>query len=240
MRRLHVPRHVHWVEDQSGCLTLLNEHTGQWHLLNSTAAYTWRLVREGPPAADVLTALTARFPGVPHERIRDDFEDLVGDLALRGLLAIETSPDAGNTWNETSMAFEFHAPGRISVRQLVPAALALPIGLILSRVPFRWTARVIRSVKHHLPFPQATPEEADALAHAAQRVARVHPGRMACYENSLTILVAAVLSGRSVNMYLGTATDPRRFHAWIETDGRIVRVYPDPCPGEEYQRVIAL
>ena len=63
---------------------------------------------------------------------------------------------------------------------------------------------------------------------------------MACYEQSLTIWLAAALSGRSVRMYLGTAVFPRRFHAWVEARGTIIRVYPDPCPGDEYQRVVGL
>jgi hypothetical protein len=118
--------------------------------------------------------------------------------------------------------------------------LALPIAIVLSRAPFWWTARLLRSVKRRLPYPEATAEEADALAEAAQHVARIHPGRVACYEHSLMVLVAAVLSRRSVNLYLGTATDPRRFHAWIETKGHVVPAFPDPSPGERYQHVIVL
>ena len=240
MRRLHVPGHIHWAEDDSSCVTLLNEHTGQWHLLNPTAAYAWRMAREDPAVADVITALSLRFPDVPQERIHGDFEALVGDLELRGLIWVETSAAVDTAWNETPMASGFRTRDRVGARQVIVAALAFPIAIILSRVPFRWTARLLRSVKRRLPYPEARAEEASALAVAAQRVARAYPGRVACYEHSLVIMVAAVLSRRTVNLYLGTATDPRRFHAWIETGGRVVSTYPDSCSGERYQHVIVL
>lgn len=240
MRRLHVPGHVHWAEDESGCVTLLNEHTGRWHLLNPTAAFLWNMAREAPADADVIAALSQRFPDVPQERIHDDVESLLGDLTMRGLLWIETSSTVDNSWNETSMAYQFHTGRRIGAKQLTAAALALPIAIVLSRVPFRWAAKLLRAAKRRLRYPEATAEEADGLAEAAQHVARAYPGRVACYEHSLTVLVAAVLSRRSVTMYLGTATDPRRFHAWIETKGHVVPIFPDPTPGEGYHQVIVL
>jgi hypothetical protein len=194
----------------------------------------------GRPAAEVITALTARYPEVPRERIRADFEELLGDLGARGLISVETNADVDHAWNETSMAVEARPPGRIGARFLAAAALALPIATVLAHLPFRWTAKLIRTVKRRLPYPEATVEEAEALARAVQRVGRHYSGRVACYEQSLIVLVAAALSGRSVTLHLGTATDPRRFHAWIETSGRIVKVYPDPRPGDEYHRVLVL
>lgn len=240
MRSLHVPRHVHWAEDTSGSVTLLNEHTGQWHLLNPTAAFTWHMARDDRPAADVITALAARYPGVPRQRISDDFEELLDDLRTRGLISIHITADVDSAWNETSMALESPTTDRVGARYLAAAALALPIAVILSRLPFRWVVLLIRSVKRRVPCPEATIEEADALARVAQRVARLYPGRVACYEQSLMIMIAAMLSGRRVTLYLGTATDPRRFHAWIETCGRAVKVHPEPRPGEKYHRILVL
>lgn len=239
MRSLHVPRHVHWAEDDSGSVTVLNEHTGQWHLLNPTAAFTWHMARDDRPAAEVITALAARYPEVPQERIREDFEELLGDLRTRGLISIETDNEVVNAWNETSMALEVPATDRVGARYLVAVALALPIAMILSRLPFRWVAQLIRSVKQRLPCPEATIEEADALARVAQRVARWYPGRVACWEQSLIVMVAARFYGRSLTLHLGTATDPRRFHAWIEVRGQVLTVDRDPCP-QSYRRVFVI
>lgn len=228
------------MEDHSGCVTLLNERTGQWHLLNSTAAYTWRMAHAEATVGDVLTALATRFPHTSEERIRDDFERLLDDLSHRGLIGIRTVDAADDGWSETTMVLESQSSSSFNARQLVTAALAIPLAIILTRIPFRYTALLVRSAKRRLNYPAATAEEADALAAAAHRVTRHHPGRMACYELSLTVLVASLLSHRSVDLHLGTATDPRRFHAWIETRGHIVSADPHPCLGNGYQRIIQI
>ena len=240
MRRLHVQEHIHWAEDDRGCLTLLNEETGQWHLLNATAAQVWHMASKDLMAGDVAASLVAQYPDIPETAIRADIERLFADLVQRGLIAIQVIEDLGDTWNEVPMAVDRLKSSRPRFLHLATSGLAFPIALILARIPFRWTARIVRFAKRRLDLPRATVEEANALSEAAYRVAWNHPGRVACYEHSLTVLVAAALSHRSVELHLGTATDPRRFHAWIETCGQVVSPDPEPCVAGKYQRVIRL
>nr|WP_237109787.1 lasso peptide biosynthesis B2 protein [Nonomuraea sp. MG754425] len=61
-----------------------------------------------------------------------------------------------------------------------------------------------------------------AVVAAVDRAARLCPWRAACLEQSLAAVFVAALARRRLTWCLGVRTDPYRFHAWVEADGRPV------------------
>lgn len=244
MRVLRVPDHVHSAEDENGCVTLLNEHTGQWHVLNQAATRAWRIVRGETTSASVVAAIAAQFPGTARETIESDVESLLETLVQRGLMRFDDLTVVGTAWSEVPMAPK---PDRDDVgagagaggsQYLAAAAVAFPAALVLARLPFSWTVKTLRQAKRVRRFPDATAAEAEAIAEAVRRISQGYPGRVACYEISLSTAVAAMLLRRNVDLLLGTATDPRRFHAWIETRGHAVADPEHAARGDRYQPVL--
>jgi hypothetical protein len=128
----------------------------------------------------------------------------------------------------------------VSWKRRLVAAVALPLALLLLRLPFRRTVAAFKFVKRRRARRPATrPEALQAIA-AAKRVSRFHPGRVACLELSLTAALTVALRGGEVQWCLGVASDPQAFHAWIEAEGEpVTDPFDEPIPAT-YQRVLAV
>jgi hypothetical protein len=63
---------------------------------------------------------------------------------------------------------------------------------------------------------QANPAQATLILQAIRAASGAVPGRAACLETSIGAVALLALRGRAVDWHLGVATDPVRFHAWIE------------------------
>ena len=63
--------------------------------LNEVGARVWQLL---PPASrtldEVCAALSAAYPAIPVETIRQDVDELLADLAKEGLVRVTGTPDA--------------------------------------------------------------------------------------------------------------------------------------------------
>ncbi|GHH50771.1 lasso peptide biosynthesis B2 protein [Lentzea cavernae] len=234
MTRFVVPGPVHTTSHADGSLTLLNLTTGQWHKLNRTGNELFSAIC----ANGVDTAVgifMSRYPQVPQREIREQAETCLSALVERGLLEPE-SPVRGSGGVPIALA----PLGAVGLKPRLVAAVALPVALLLLRLPFRVTVRGFKFVKRRRARRVATrPEALQALA-ASKRVSRFHPGRVACLELSLTAALAVALRGGEVQWCLGVASDPQAFHAWIEADGEpVTDPFDEPIPAT-YQRVLAV
>jgi hypothetical protein len=240
MGELAVPEHVHAIEDDSGCMTLLNERTGRWHVLNATAAFVWKMARSGATSSHAAEAIAARFPRTPQTQIETDVRELIEELCQRGL--IERTIAAPRRKGPGAVPMEIVPRSHVAytLKHRVAVAVSFPIAILLTWLPFSWTARLLRVLKSRLRRPVASETEACAISAAASRLADRYPGRAACYEVALTVALAAALLRRSVDMCLGAATDPRDFHAWIEVDGHAVCASSDPSPDDRYHCILLL
>lgn len=237
MAELRIPDHVRLAEDTSGRFILLNVRTGQWFLLNRTAARFLRALGAGKSVDSAVTAIVDAYPNVRESQIRQDTERLVTDLVRQGLLTLEIA--ATDTSGQVRMALPKRTATPRRLTDTIAATCALPIALALLRLPFGTCVYVITHIGRRTRR-EANFEEAQAAVAASHHAARWYPGRAACLEISLTAVIAAALRGCHLRWCLGTADDPRRFHAWVEAAGRIV---PDPLSGypeATYQRVLSI
>lgn len=216
---VHVPAHLHAASAASGSTFLLNARSGRWHVLNPAATAVWReLGRTGD----------LRHATDPAAR------RLVGELAARGLLAAGpgTPPPAPGRDRPAGHLPTSGTPPR-------PAAVvAFAVALLLLRLPFRVTVRVVRVLHGRCTRPASPAEAARAVA-AADAAADRYPGRAACLERSLAAVVAAAAARRRVDWVLGAAEDPCRFHAWVEVDGVLVG-RPPGTPEDVFLRVFSV
>ncbi|MGH8909342.1 MAG: lasso peptide biosynthesis B2 protein [Egibacteraceae bacterium] len=233
---MRVNPRVHAVTDEAGCLVLLNEESGQWHALNAMGALCWReLARTGDVDA-VVASVASRYPEVTGEQVRADLTHLAGQLLRRGLLTLAA---VGPAEGGKAMAVAPRANRRVSPVDRLAALVAFPIAVAVLRLGFGRATRLVALLRR-LPARPASLGEAQAAVAAAALVARWYPGRAACLERSLTAVLSAAVRRRRLDWCLGTANDPRRFHAWVEADGRPVTA-PDDEPVEpDCRRVLTV
>lgn len=214
-------------QDGQGGVVVLNAGTGQWHVLNATAAAFWKCWWEGVDFEQSLGVVAPRFPQTNMDRLRADAGQLLEDLRRRGIVA-----DGGRPSRQRSArvrAVRRLTLGRPAVGALAPVGLALSV--VLLRFPFRAVCAIVRASRR-LPLAAVTEEQARVFRAAARGVCGWFPGRAACLEISLTAVLLAVLLGRRLDWCLGAVPDPYRFHAWVEVEGLPVAEPVDPAiPG---------
>lgn len=243
---------VHAEHDDLGGLVLLHRATGQWHSLNPTAALWWAALADTGNTQVALDTVIAEHPDTPPDELQQDLAHLIAELTARELLT-HSRPSRGTmTSNNTERQPPHEQPPEAGLPMALPtagisqvppgyrvtASLAFLLALALLRLPYRITSRVIAGPTRRLPA--ATHEQGTAAVHAAHAVARGWPGRAACLELSLTAVLTAALRGRRLHWCFGFATDPRRFHAWVETaDGPVTHPADEPVTAA-YRRILAL
>lgn len=227
---------VHAEHDALGGLILLHQGTGQWHVLNPTASAMWSSLIDAGDIEAAVATVAAAYPDVPLDDLRRDMEQLAADLITRNLL-IPTGTTAPAEQG-LAMALPLPTSRRIRRSDRLAALLAFPVALCLLRLPFQTSSRLTH--RYTSSLPPATREQAAAAVDAAHAAARSYPGRAACLELSLTAVLAAAARGRRLDWCFGFATDPRRFHAWVETDGRPVTHPADEPLGTAYRRILAI
>jgi hypothetical protein len=232
-----IPGTVHATPDDRGNLTLLNQATGRWHVLNRTGAEFYQALRAHQDIQTAIDSLVRRHPEVPAGRIQHDVELLVSALVARGLLV----PDELFRRQAAGILMTLPPSGQpITWLQGFTALVAFPVALLLLRMPFRVTTAAVTRLKHRLCRRKATIAEAQGVLAAARRAGRFHPGRVACLEESLTAVLAAAIIGYRVDWCFGFAVDPRSFHAWIAVDGSPVTDNADDPVHSTYRQVLLI
>ncbi|WP_246062287.1 lasso peptide biosynthesis B2 protein [Haloactinospora alba] len=110
------------------------------------------------------------------------------------------------------------APGPAPrIRDRVTACGGLLAALLLLRfTPLRFTLAAARLAKRGARR-STSHTRADEIVAACRAVSHWYPGRTACLEISLAVLLAATLHRRSVDWCIGCRVRPFAAHAWIET-----------------------
>lgn len=230
-----MPPTVHTVQDVDGRLVLLDVATGRWYLLNRAGAIIYQVLRTDADIDRAVDALIDRYDGVPADRIRADVDALVSALVRRGLVELRDDRARGPAGVLTALPAD---DTRVPVRWRIAAAAAFPIALVLLRLPFRTTTRLV--TRYKAAKSAATDAEALAALGGAHWVGRHYPGRVACLEVSLTAVLAAALLGTRLDWCFGFAVDPYSFHAWIEVTGRPVNHPTDEPIPPTYRRVFRI
>lgn len=100
------------------------------------------------------------------------------------------------------------------------ARLGLAAAVVLLRLPFRHTVRVVRLARH-LGRRPTTPGRAEDLVAAVRYAGRRWPVRIACMESSLGAVLATAILRRNLTWCLGArfTPPPVEYHAWAELPG---------------------
>ena len=69
-------------------VVLLSIRTGEYHSLNSVAAYIWELIQHPRCLADLRTQLLSNFAGVTAEQCEREVLDLMSELLGLGLVEV--------------------------------------------------------------------------------------------------------------------------------------------------------
>lgn len=173
MSNLRINPRVHAATDETGCLVLLNEQSGEWHALNLTGALCWReLARTGDLDAAVAV-VSSRYPAAPIEQVRADLLRLAAELLQRGLL---TLVDVDPALSGKAMALAPRASLPVSPADRLAALVALPIALATLRLGFGRATGLIALLRR-LPARPASLREAEGAVYAVALMARWYPGR---------------------------------------------------------------
>lgn len=236
MVELQVPTHVHHQTHEHGGIVLLNTATGKWHALNSSAGGFWTCWAQGIGFEESVAEVAGRYPEVPPERVRADANALVHDLVSRSLLVASLPATSGSaTMAGPAAESELRPPWALRLQALCTLVLAT----LLVKLPFRMISVVVIKLRRRWCRDPISGDRAVTTVSAVRHVADRYPGRTACLEQSLAAVLLAALSRRRLDWCLGTLTDPYRFHAWVETEGRPIISVGDP-PHLGYLRVLSL
>lgn len=235
MRNLQVAGHIRHQSQSHGGVIILDTAAGQWIALNPTAGEFWRIWGAGASFECGVAEVTARYPEVASETIRTDAALLLRELVSLGLITAQ--PGDANDGAEVAMAEDTAEPGPGKLR-VAASVIALAIASVLVRSSFQATLSLVRLSKRVWCRRSPTPRQAADTVAAVSQAARIYPGRAACLEQSLAAVLLAAASRRRLDWCLGSATDPYRFHAWVEISGSPVCPIGEISPHAGYSRIL--
>jgi hypothetical protein len=184
------------------------------------------------PAAQWWSALAATGDSkVPTPLDARSAHHLLTRLLAAGLLTPTSTPHpwpaprSGQAW-EPSWGVQEVQAGRVHLPRVSHCRLALAtavLGVVLltehaghrKRAMARLIALLRRATTH--TTRSATNAEARGAVHAVRQAGLLLPGRLACLEESVAVVLMLAASRRRVTWCHGVAADPVRLHAWVET-----------------------
>lgn len=99
--------------------------------------------------------------------------------------------------------------------------LCVPFATLLLRMRFDRLVALTGRLAAITARP-VTVTETSSMVAAVRRAARHHPGRIACLEEAIAVVVLAALRGRTVTWCVGARLMPYTAHAWVEVEGKPV------------------
>ncbi|MBR7832957.1 lasso peptide biosynthesis B2 protein [Actinospica durhamensis] len=230
-------------------MLILDSGEGQWYALNSTAGDLWRAWARGADLDAAVAEACAQHAWADEGEVRRDGEALFAELLERGLLVdgrarrarrtdIDTQCPGGPAFAGTALPCCARPP-RSPLLDLAAYPVLL-LSVVLTRISFHRTGTVIRAVRRLRPAATADPGRALRVVASVGRAARRYPGRAACLERSAAASILGALAGQELAWCLGAATDPYRFHAWVEADRCAVLDPHEPADAQRYLRVLSV
>jgi Transglutaminase-like superfamily/Coenzyme PQQ synthesis protein D (PqqD) len=244
-----VARHVYDICDSDGTVLILDSGEGQWYALNSTAGELWRAWASGADLDTAVAEVCAKHSWADGGEVRQDGQALFAELFERGLLvdrqtrrARRTSIDTRRPCEPVPTASALPGSARLPRSPLLDLAACpiLLLSVVLTRISFRGTGTAIRAVRRLRPATTTDPVRALSVVASVGRAARRYPGRAACLERSAAASILGALVGQELAWCLGAATDPYRFHAWVEADACAVLDPHEPADAHRYLRVLSV
>jgi len=234
MLSLQVADHVrHRTEDHGG-VVILDTAAGKWLALNPTAGELWRSWESGAGFEQGVAEVAARYPEVSEEAIRSDAQRLAQDLFDRGLISL-TPGGSATVMASPDHSVRAHGPAWPAVGA---AWVFLLVASVLLASSFRVSYALVRVSRRGWSYRLPRPEQAAAAVEAVSRASRLYPGRAACLEQSLAVVLLAATRRWRLDWCLGSAADPYRFHAWVEVAGMAVAVPDTLGAATEYSAVL--
>lgn len=205
---------------------LLNVRTGMDHPINSTMCEIWLSLETGSDIAAAQAALAERHQ-VSLATIQDDMAQPIARLWRYGFLRTRR---ASGRLAETFATLEPMPEHRIAVSDThedgpvhyaVAAWAGFVLAVALQRVPFRYRLRLLRATRR-LRSQRPTLTDTVLVQALVVRLARYHPGWVACYEVSMGAFIALALLGRAPTLLLLATFPCIQLHACLEAEGTIV------------------
>ncbi|NUT49481.1 MAG: lasso peptide biosynthesis B2 protein [Saccharothrix sp.] len=237
--RLSIPRHVHDVSRPTGGGVLFDRNSGRCYAMNPTAYELWQEWHRSGDFDLALQAMADRNPDYCGRRFRSDSRRLADDLLRKGLLVTDPVVSRPPEGVVEVVAHRSPSAGSAVSGLRVAALLAMPLALLLVRLPFRLTVRLVDWLRLHLCRGEATREQAFTAILATRAVTRYHLGRVACLELSLGAVLILAICRRHLSLVIGVADNPCRFHAWVETEGGSIG-YPSDTDPTEFRPICTL
>lgn len=190
------------------------------HALDSHAAATWR----------ALTAANGNNNGCDSDQAALDQLVRLGFLRLGpktpwpDRAATIASNVGGSSLGTTDVAIALdpRRPTPTTLRISAWTTLIVVTGA-LRILPLRIVLSTLRLARRFAQHP-ATEDETGGVVRAIRAASLALPGRAACLETSISAAVLLTLRGRTTQWNLGVATDPIRFHAWVQPSDDTERV----------------
>jgi hypothetical protein len=240
---------VYDVCDGDGTVIILDSGEGRWYALNAAAGDLWQAWAAGADLDTAVAEFCAKRPWADQGEVRRESEALLAELLESGLLvdgrARRARPRGLGSSGPAAPAFA-GSPLLGSTRRphsplLVLAAYPiLLLSVVLTRISFRGTGVVIRGIRRVRTAGNPDPGRALSVVASVGSAARRYPGRAACLERSAAASILGALLRQELAWCLGAATDPYRFHAWVEADGRAVLDPHEPAESHRYLRVLSV
>ncbi|MFI6299711.1 lasso peptide biosynthesis B2 protein [Nonomuraea sp. NPDC050790] len=208
---------------------LLDGDTGLLYALNATGAGLLATLTTGGGVDECVAALAERFPEVPLSRLSADVSTLVAEMVGAGLLLVDRPAAASVPMAEPAAAPPVRPRGAVASLFLVACAH------LLLRMSFPAVCRLVSRSRRTAPPPALV--AAEEMVRAVRWAAGRYPGRTACLETSLAVVLWGALRGRRVDWCIGFVTEPYRFHAWAEVGGEPVL---EPEVGADHHRLVVL
>ena len=236
MLSLQIAGHVRHRTENHGGVVILDIAAGEWIALNPTAGELWRSWESGAGFERGVTEVASRYPEVSPEAIRCDAQRLAEELFTRGLLTM-VAGGAATVMADSGSIGSVRGRG-LGWLAVAGAWVSLLIASVCVATSFRASYALVRASRkrwcHRLPAP----EQAARAVAAVSLAARLYPGRAACLEQSLAVVLLAAVRRWRLDWCVGSVSDPYRFHAWVEVAGHVVASPDEPGTGAGYSAVL--
>ena len=241
--RLYAPEHVKFVADVAGLLAY-NMRTGEAISLHNNAAKLVQLLQYNYSPERIVSLLQDANPMADPLAISYDIHEIMANLVRNGIFSTEgcsTFSIARAIRNTNDLTADLPMNPRdidtsdLRLGDYLRMSLSLPKAIRLLKST---DLAAITSKVHNLKidFPPAESNNVRRLLTAGHVLKRWYPGRIACLELSLAAVLAEARSGRSVDLCIGTAPDPRRYHAWPEVAGVPIQTPRDEIVEGQYTK----
>lgn len=210
--------------DQGGSAALLSTVTQSYFTLNPSGSVIWNRFVGGAAIVEVVRDYQAVFD-ISETQAADDVRAFARELVAGGLLTRATEHRrllAPAPLSMSRTADKYSAEELPSIWRVAATLLAVTLMLRLAGLPrtLRWveaeqTRRTISP--RDLPCPLRA-----KLAMKTRWAAAWLPLRVACLEQSLTILAILKRAGVDSSLRLGVHPYPFSAHAWVESGGEPV------------------